>query len=124
MYDFDWQFFLSQRIYYIHTQLFPSDKILETADSENSTLFQKFISLSVPLDEEQLPGRYAWVEMINDPRLVKSLRQLNEQDLELLTLFAIERRTQAEIGHMLGRSQSVISRKISRIKKIMKKSRK
>ena len=91
-------------------------------DRENSTLFQKFIALSSSLDEDQLLGRYAWVEMIDDPLLVKSLRQLNKQDLELLTLFAIERHTQAEIGHMLGRSQSAVSRKISRIKKFIKKS--
>lgn len=120
IYDYDWQYFCSQRIYRIHTQPFPSETIQTDMNSENTHLLQKFDTLSVSFDKENLPGRFAWVDTISDPRLVQRLKQLSMQDLELLTLYAMEGYSQTEIAHIQECNQSVISRKLRRIKNFLK----
>ena len=90
-------------------------------EGEQSTLFKRFSSLSVTFDEEDFPDRYAWINAIEDAFLSAKLSKLSEQDLKLLTLYAIEGYTQAEIALLLKRNQSVISRKINRLKNFLKK---
>ena len=92
MHSYDWGMFLSRRTYENHTQ-----------------------------DEKDFQGRYAWIDTIEDAGLLKKLSRLSKQDLELLTLYAIEGCTQTEIALLLHLNQSVISRKINRIKKFFKK---
>lgn len=121
MRSYDWEMFLSRRTYENHTQQLPDTFLTCAGEDTRSTLFQKFISLSATFDEEDFPGRYAWIEAISSAEIVSKLKLLSAKDLELLTLYAIEGRSQAEIAQIQGRDQSVISRKIKRIKIFLKK---
>ncbi len=121
MHSYDWEMFLSRRTYENHTQALPDTYLSGEIDGEQSTLFMRFSSLSVTFDEENFSEQYAWIDAIEDASLSARLSKLSEQDLELLTLYAIEGYTQTEIALLLKRNQSVISRKINRLKIFLKK---
>lgn len=117
LYDFDWQWFCSRRRFINHTQSLPA----ETIDGENSqaqsSLLRKFASFTISLDESQIGGRYGWIEEVEDSQLLDKLRRLSADDLELLTLIAIEGYTQVEIAQLRSCSKNAISKKFIRIKK-------
>lgn len=118
LYEFDLRCFRSQRTYKIHTQAMPSEYI-NREEMENSNLFRKFANSAVSFDESDFSGRYAWVDTIENQELLQHLCQLSKDDLELLTLYAIEEFTQSEIAQKLGCNQSVISKKLKRIKNFL-----
>lgn len=121
MRSYDWEMFLSRRTYESHTQSLPDTYLNGEVEGQRSALFKKFSSLSTAFDEGDFSGQYAWIGSIEDAALSKRLAMLPEKDLELLTLYAIAGYTQAEIALLMGRDQSVISRKLNRIKKLLKK---
>ena len=116
MRTYDWDMFLSRRNYENHTQPLPDTYFSGDSMDGRSPLFRKFASLTTTFDEEDFPGRYKWIDSISNADLSLKLKALTIKDLELLTLYAVEGLTQAEISSLLGRDQSVISRKIKRIK--------
>lgn len=118
LYEFDLEFFRSQRTYENHTQAMPSEYIGDD-ESEYSTLFHKFKNSAVSFDEKDFPGRYAWVDAIEDQRLVLALRQLPDEDLELLTFLVLEEHSQCELAQKWGWSQKAVSRRFLKIKKIL-----
>ena len=121
MYIFDEEVFRSERCYQSHNQPLPSEDLGGDDREYRTSLFAKFEQLSVAFDESDFPGRYAWVDTIDNPDLVSRIKLLNQSDLELLTLFAIDGYSQAEIAHFLGCSQQNVSLKIVRIKSFLKK---
>lgn len=115
MYEFDMDVFRSQRTYETHTQPIPDE-----CDPVQHALFRKYVSSISTFDEECLASRYAWIDTIDDQRLAHQLSKLSDGDLELLTLYAIEGFSQSEIAEKMLCSQSVISRKLKRIKIFLK----
>lgn len=115
MYEFDMDVFRSQRTYEIHTQPIPDE-----CDPVQYALFRKYVSSISAFDEECFMSRYAWVDTIDNPKLAHQLSKLSVEDLELLTLYAIEGFSQFEIAEKMLCAQSVISRKLKRIKIFLK----
>ena len=120
MRTYDWDMFLSRRNYENHTQPLPDTYFSGDSLDGQSPLFRKFASLTIAFDEEDFLGRYKWIDSVGSVALSLKLKNLSKKDLELLTLYAIDGRTQAEIASLLGRDQSVISRKIRRIKNFLR----
>lgn len=120
LYAFDLDWFNSRRSFFNHTQELPGEAIGGEDGKERSSLIRKFASFSVCLDESLMGGRFGWVDEIEDARLADKLRRLSVEDLELLTLLAIEGYTQIEAARMKGCSQNAISKKYLRIKKVLK----
>ena len=60
------------------------------------------------------------MEEIENPQLALALRQLDADELELLTLYVIECRSQSEIAARFGLSQRAISKRLQRLKKYLK----
>ena len=61
-----------------------------------------------------------WLDEISDVELYRKLVKLSESDRELLTMYAIEGYTPTEIARVYRVSQPTISKKIIRLKKILK----
>lgn len=120
LYEFDLQWFRSSRRFINHTQNLPAETNEGEDGGKQSSLIRKFSSFSTNFDESQLGGRYGWIENIGDRRLLDKLRKLSVDDMELLTLIAIEEYNQTEVSRLLGCSQKNISLKIGRIKKFLK----
>lgn len=119
LYQFDLDVFCSERTYSTRTQQLPNLYFTENI-AEHSTLVKKFKTLSKTFDESDFIERYSWIETINSPTLANKLKKLSVPDLELLTLYALESHTQSEIAEKMRCNQSVVSRKLKRIKDFLK----
>lgn len=121
IHEFDYLQFKSDRRYQMHTLPFLNgvfEDNHESGENEKSPLLEKFLDkLSVSDNDSSEHSRYWWVDEIDNPELVKSLKQLSRNDLDIITLFAFDGYTQSEIAKKLGVNQSNISHAISRIKK-------
>ena len=100
LHDDAWEVFKSNRNYALHTQKLPSEEINSEADP--TRLYQKFVSLMVIITEEDLQGRYAWVDTLDNTALVHKLKKLSAHELEMLTLVTQEGYTQAEAAVRMG----------------------
>lgn len=118
IYKFDLETFCSQRTYINHTQPLPNTYISGN-EAENSTLFRKFGTTTFSFSIEDFSGRYDWVEMIENQRLASLLRQLSEEDLELLTFLVLEEHSQRELAQKWGCTQKTISARFNRIRKFL-----
>lgn len=113
----------SDRRYYSHTQPFPAGDFGdddEEDQDDKSTLYEKFLENIAVMPEYHSSSRLGWIEEITNEELVSKLKTLSQDDLELLTMFAFDELTQAEIAEKMGCNQSVISRKLSRLKKYLR----
>lgn len=122
LYDFDWSWFRARRNYENRVQALPDEEIDEQKAETRSNLFRKFASLSISFDEKEFSGRYAWIDTISDVALSKRLKNLNEDELELLTLSLIEGYTQSEIARKMHCSQKAISKRLFKIKRKLKEN--
>lgn len=120
LYEFDWSWFRMRRNYENRVQAMPEENIDEKNAETRSNLFQRFTSLSTSFNEMELTGRYAWIDTISDDTLFEKLKDLSDDELELLTLLAIEGYTQREIARKMHCSQNAISKRLIKIKRILK----
>lgn len=113
----------SERRYRMHTQSFSlsdfgGDEEEDTDDK--SVLFQKFMESITVIEEYHDSSRLGWINEIEKNSLVVKLQGLSNEDLELITKIAFDGLTQQEIAEKLGISQQSISKKLKRIKKLLK----
>ena len=119
MYEFDLEQYKSDRRYYSHTQSFvPDDFDEDEDDDEKLSIFDKFKDvLTTSIEESGNKSRYWWFEEIDNPDLVRNIKSLSTEQLELLTLVVIDGYGQAEIAELMKVSQSAISQRIATIRK-------
>lgn len=122
MYEFDCEVFRKNRTYGIHNTYFstvmPDGE--EVAD-DRSSFMKKFSSrFSVQAEESDPDRRYGWIDEIENPVLSEILQKMPEKDKELLTLYVIEGYTVTDIAKMEGSTHQNISKKIRRLKNILK----
>lgn len=94
IYEYDLGVFNAERSYVNHTQELPDENT--PLEYGHGTLVQKYEHFCVTFSEADFSGRYAWVETIEDEKLVHKLKKLNEHQLEMLTLISFEGYTQEE----------------------------
>jgi sigma-70, region 4 len=125
MYEYDWQGFNAERAYRNHTQSMPDQRFDDDGDAagdDNSAMLVKFIDrFSVMPRETDEDRRYGWLDEIDSPELSAALHRLSPEDIELLTLYAFDGYGVTEIAVMQGVSHPTISKKLKRIKNILKK---
>jgi DNA-directed RNA polymerase specialized sigma24 family protein len=91
--------------------------VTEANPCNRSALMKKFESLSSSFDECDFTGRHAWIDTIDDPRLIVVLKKLTEKELDVLTYLILEEHSQAELAQKWGCSQKAISKQLHKIKK-------
>ena len=119
MYEFDLEQYKSDRRYRMHTQQFTSSDFDEGEDDDSeSTLLQKFFDeLTVTIENSGDKSRYWWIEEIDDPNLVRKIKSLPQDDIELITLLAFDNYSKTEVSKMLGCQPYHITRRLTRIEK-------
>jgi len=83
--------------------------------------YQSQLSTGHP-EFSQMNGRYGWIEDIDSPDLVQNIRSLPKKDLELITCLAEDGLTRADLSRQLGVSRAAITKRVSRIVRILKKT--
>lgn len=117
MYLFDLSQFNSERTFKEHS-FFLEELNEDCSEGEeySDLLLQSYLDqFTTPYDALGEHARYWWLEELRDPRLVKGLAKLTDEDKELLTLIFVQQYTQKECAVKLHSSQSAISRRIARI---------
>ena len=122
LHDYDWENFKKERIYAIHTQEFREAQYDNGSNSQGdkSPLFKKFLTAISRWDNYAASTSTGWIEDITDERLAARLKELSQEDLELLTQFIIQGFTQSDLEQMGYGKQYKISRRISRLKNFRK----
>ena len=92
-----------------------------TVREDKSPLLKSFCRQSVGGIIMRQSTSTGWIEDITDERLAARLKELSQEDLELLTQFIIQGFTQSDLEQMGYGKQYKISRRISRLKKIFEK---
>ena len=115
MYEFDKEQFARDIAYMRRTQNLPDNNDEFESESQNPLLNFFLEDLSCEMDLLQT-CRYWWLEEIEDERLIKKLRKLSGDDLELLTLLIFDGFSQAEIARQRKCSQRAISKKYIKLK--------
>jgi DNA-directed RNA polymerase specialized sigma subunit len=121
MYEFDLEQYKSDRRYRMHTQQFTSSDFDEGEDDDSeSTLLQKFYDvLTVTIEDSGAKSRYWWIEEIDNPNLLRKIKLLPQDYIELITLFVFEGYSKTEIACKIGCKPYHITRKFARIKKCL-----
>ena len=118
---FDLAIHNSNRRYYEHTQPLILCGI-DSGDMDNTKnlpLTKYESSLCIRDDASNFHSRFWWIEEIENTALSERIVTISKEELELLTLIVFDRYTQQEVAEMQGVNQSVISRKLRRIKKLL-----
>lgn len=123
IWEFDWNEFKRERVFRKHNQYLTtiSGEMGEVDESMNPLILkyeEKFIVSDCEVYSEK---RYSWIEEIDNSELYNVLHELKDSDIELLTMIAFEGYSVVEISKMQGVSHQAISKKIKRLKKILKK---
>lgn len=120
LYDFDWDWFKSQRRYISHLADLPDGVSVEDFPQEGVELSSGDTPLRYGTTCAENVRQFRWIDEIEDERLVQKLIQLSEEDLELLTAVAFERLTQRDVAQIRACSQASVSKHLHKIKKNLK----
>ena len=112
MYEFDLMAFRQRRTYCLHNE---SQEEME--EKQNSVYLK-----SVYFEKLDYEGKEknSWLDEIENEKLYTSIQQMKEIDIEILTLWAIEKYSMTEIAKLKNVSQHAISKRISKIVKNQK----
>ena len=111
IYDYDWYCFCRNRAYERRATQMPPLEIDSPDDARRSALFRKNETLSVSFDESAFPDRYAWVDTLEDLRLLQAIKTLSIEELEILTFLTLEEHSQKERAERWGCSQRAMKLK-------------
>ena len=94
----------------------------------NST--RRFYRYMEDVDVEQIPEKSCdilesallkeWIELLDSPEMLRKIRKLPEDYIEIIEMLYFENLTQREIAERMSCSQQNIAKKIEKIKKILK----
>lgn len=123
MHDYDFGIFKRRRSWAAYetsfSELLPDDTDIDDLSIELSTLGERF-RMEDSYQTEATDVRFSWLNEITDLFLLDRLHQLSDQELTVLTQYAIEGKSQREIAIQYGFSQQNLSQKMARIKKFLK----
>ena len=118
IYEYDWHCFCRNRAYERRATKMPSIEIDGPDDDRRSALFRKSGALSIAFDESSFQNRFAWIDTLENERLIRAVMKLNDKDLELLTYVTLEGHGQKELAQKWGCTQAAIAIRMQKIKKI------
>ncbi len=95
-----------------------ADISLSESDERNLNMDQLLYTNGhyIRFESNLFEGKYGWLNDIENELLLKSIKNLSADDLELLLLVAIEGYSQAEIARIRGCSKNAISKRMKKIK--------
>lgn len=100
----------------------PSGLMDQMASSVGGLVFIDFNDPKTPIvekvDYDFAHSGYAWIDTLENERLIRAVMKLNDKDLELLTYVTLEGHGQKELAKKWGCTQAAIAIRMQKIKKI------
>ena len=126
MYRFDLDAFRAERVYCRHTHLMKSFSLAEGHDEGDDAgkaygknRIEEKLSVEMPLTDPD--RRYGWIDELDDEELVRAIRRLDNEELDLITNLSIEGLSQVEIANGRGVTKQTVNEKWQKIRKKLKK---
>ena len=115
MREYDIAAFSSDRSYYTHTVScdFYDDEMEETLAIE---------AFEQDDDGEKVQGNTEWYDTFENKYLIRAIKKLSQEEIDLLSLYLYEGYSQTEIGQLYNIPQYEISRRISNILELLRKT--
>lgn len=115
---FDLELFKKERVFCRHNQYLEiSYSCNEGKSPEQNSLMLKFIDKFSYEERYFQDSRYGWIEEIENTSLIKKIKNLNIAEIEILTMYVFEEKSQTEIAEKMNLTQPSVSRRIRVIKK-------
>lgn len=125
MREYDWEQFKRERIFRIHTQSFEGSLFHEGDMKEDTQapVMKKYIAqFSVSLDDISTWGCSTWIEDLDTPELSKRVKSLSHDNIVLLSYLIVDGLSRAELSRRLNISRAAVTKRLSRIKKVLEKA--
>lgn len=84
-----------------------------------SALLDKFMDVFSYTMEPDTSKPLWWLDEISDPNLLKAVKKLSSEQIELLDMYVFDSLSQTDIARRLGVNQSSVSRQLNKIKEIL-----
>ena len=92
--------------------IYPVDNVEEGMNP----LIKSYPDVLIVYQQPSMSDRFWWIDEIESPMLVKKIKKLSLEELEMLTMYVFEDMTQAEIGSVFGIGQKAVSKRLKKIK--------
>lgn len=119
LYAFDREWYKSRRREAVHTQRLDIQTSEDEDINKDNPLYKKFFEKLAVEDNHADYSRYGWIDELENEELAKAVNALSDTDKELLTMW-IEGFNQNEIAARFGVKKAALSRKMRRIKNILR----
>ena len=120
MYEYDWSVFNAARSYQNHTQEIAAPSF-EQGEESYSPLMNKYQeAISITEHYHETKSRFTWIGGIEDEKLLFALENLDDEDLEILTLYVYEGYNTVELSKVYRIAQQNISKRILKITNFLK----
>ena len=104
MYEYDWREFNSTRKFYRH--------------GDDNVNVESIAEEDVDVIDKAFPEE--WMELLDTPNLVRKVRKLSADYIEIIDLMVRENLTQEEVARRMHCSQQNIAKKIEKIRKLLR----
>ena len=119
MYEYDWSVFNAARSYQNHTQEIAAPSF-EQGEESYSPLMNKYQEAISTEHYHETKSRFTWIGGIEDEKLLFALENLDDEDLEILTLYVYEGYNTVELSKVYRIAQQNISKRILKITNFLK----
>ena len=120
MYEYDWSVFNAARSYQNHTQEIAAPSFEQGEESYSPLMNKNKEAISITEHYHETKSRFTWIGGIEDEKLLFALENLNDEDLEILTLYVYEGYNTVELSKAYRIAQQNISKRILKITKFLK----
>ena len=122
MYEYDLHEFNRDIAFYRHTQPLVDESDSDFEEEGRNTLLRNNAETLTVIQQPSEDTRFWWLEEIETPTLLRNLKRLTEDELELINKIAFCDYTQKELSDEIGKSPAAICQKLKTIRKKLKKS--
>lgn len=121
MFEYDYELMKKDRVFKQHNDFIDFGAVENGVSEEPGFPLGDYLErFSRSLEDFAVRDRFGWIEDVEDPDLYAGLRKLPMQDVELITMYAIEGFSMTEIAKIRGNSPQAVSKKIRKLKKFLK----
>ena len=122
MYEYDLHQFNRDIAFYRHTQPLVDESENDFEEEGRNTLLRKNAEALTVIQKPTEDTKFWWLDEIEAATLLRNLKHLTEEELELINKIAFCDYTQKELSDECGKSPAAICLKLKTIRKKLKKS--
>lgn len=123
IHKYDLEQFKSNRRFYMHTQPFEPFEFDALEDcKEKLSILKKYSDvLTVTINDGSKNTRYSWIDEIDNAKLAKVIKDLEDKEIEMLTLVVFDGYSKIEAANIMGLPYHTFKYRFLKIKRKLQK---